>query len=241
MLALLALAAALVPAPAPTGAGGVAVHALEPDPLPPLTPAVLTVRGEGFAATCRVLLGPEGRLLQVPAETVDAGTIAVRLPLGLPPSPPRQLVVDCGAAGSSPPVTVHVGRARPTAAAAPLEAGPGAAAAAAPTPAVGEPPALERVDPLAVEAGRPETLTVVGRGFVDGATVRILANVNAGTSSPPRYEMRPFAAQVLSPTVLVVELDRGFSPSPRLRPLAVVNPGGAESAPLFLEVLGRAR
>jgi hypothetical protein len=65
--------------------------------------------------------------------------------------------------------------------------------------------------------------------------------VNAGTASPPRYEMREFAAEVLSPTVLTVQLDRGFAPMPRQRTLAVVNPGGAASAPLFLEVVGRVR
>jgi flavodoxin len=78
-----------------------------------------------------------------------------------------------------------------------------------------------------------------GKDFAAGAVAKILANVNAGTSRAPQYEMKQFDTEVLSDTVLTVELDRGFAPSPRLRTVVVVNPDGGESTPLILTVIRR--
>ncbi|MFH1176187.1 MAG: hypothetical protein V1750_02175, partial [Acidobacteriota bacterium] len=105
--------------------------------------------------------------------------------------------------------------------------------------ATAAPPVVTRVDPAELEAGRPVTLTVTGESFAEGVVVRILANRNAGNSMKPVYEMRVFQPERLSETVLVLDIDRGFSPNPRLRSLVVANPDGAESAPLFLNVIRR--
>jgi len=90
-----------------------------------------------------------------------------------------------------------------------------------------------------LEAGRPATLTVSGASFAEGVVVKILANRNAGTSLKPVYELRTFAPERLSETVLLLDLDRGFAPAPRLRSLVVANPDGGESAPVFLNVTRR--
>jgi hypothetical protein len=103
----------------------------------------------------------------------------------------------------------------------------------------GSPVLVERLDPATVPAGDPFALTVVGSGFVDGATVGVLANVNAGTSRAPRYETVQFEAELASDSVLIVDFDRGFAVPPSVRSVVVKNPDGAESSPLYLTITRR--
>jgi hypothetical protein len=244
MLARLLVGIVLLQTPQPAAGGPPVVYRVEPDTLPAYAPVTLTVRGEGFTPSCRVRLGAPGKLVQVTAILIGPDAIEVRLPLGLSPArPERVLVVECGSGLTSAPFRIRVDRAPPPATPAPDPRGasgePPAGASAPAAPTSHEAPVIEQVDPAELETGQPVTLTVKGHGFSTGALVRILANVNAGTSSSPRYEMKAFAAEVLSPTVLTVTLDRAFAPMPRQRALTVVSPDGAESAPVFLAVARR--
>lgn len=226
--------------------GRPALDRVEPPSVPAYAPASVTLHGRGFGAGCHVLLGVPGRMVPVPSTLVDAKTLQVELRLGLPPEPAeRQLVVDCGGGRVSAQAILRVeprGHGQPaTPPAVPLPViEPVAQAAVAGSPAgIVSVPVLARLEPAEFAAGQTGILTLFGSGFASDTRVRILANLHAGTSRPPDYEMKEFAAELLSDTVLTVELDRGFAPSPRLRRVVVVNPDGGESAPLFLTVTRR--
>ncbi|OFV79469.1 MAG: hypothetical protein A2Y78_04985 [Acidobacteria bacterium RBG_13_68_16] len=231
--------------PAPQGSDEAPVlRSLEPESIPAYSPVTLKLHGEGFTRDCRVKLGVPGRMVPVPAQLVAPDTLTVDLRLGLGPQPvQRQVVVDCGGGRVTPPLplTVESPAARPRmgnqAASASAESAP-----PAPTEAVAAQstaPTVERLEPPELPAGQAGILTVFGKDFAAGAVVKLLANVNAGTSRAPQYEMKQFDTEVLSDTVLTVQLDRGFSPSPRLRTVVVVNPDGGESTPFILTVTRR--
>ena len=220
------------------------LRSLEPESIPAFAPATLTLHGEGFTRNCRVTLGVPGRMVPVPAQLVGADTLTVDLRLGLGPQPVRrQIVVDCGGGRVTSPLLLTV---EPPASPSNRGGQPVSASAesvaSAPTEAVAAPstaPTVERLEPAELPAGQPGIITVFGRDFAAGAVVKILANVNAGTSRAPQYEMKQFDTEVLSDTVLTVQLDRGFAPSPRLRTVVVVNPDSGESTPLILAVTRR--
>jgi hypothetical protein len=244
MLAELTLAGVTLVSVPQAGDQAPVLRSLEPESITAFAPVTLTLHGEGFTRDCRVMLGVPGRMVPVPMQLVGTDTLTVDLRLGLSPQPARrQVVVDCGGGRVTPPLPLAV---QPPAA----RAGPGdrsalasaESAPAAPTEAVAArttAPLLERLEPAELPAGQTGIVTVFGKGFVAGAVAKILANVNAGTSRAPQYEMKQFDTEVLSDTVLTVELDRGFAPSPRLRTVVVVNPDGGESAPLILTVTRR--
>ena len=226
--------------------GRPALDWVEPPLVSAYAPASLTLHGQGFAAGCRVLLGVPGKMVLVPSALLDAETLQIELRLGLPPEPvERQLVVDCGAGRVSSPAILRVGPPRNAQPAAtphvPVSASePAAEPGADGCPAdIGSVPVLARLEPRELAAGQTGILTLFGSGFAPDTRVRILANIHAGTSRPPEYEMREFAAEQLSDTVLSVELDRGFASFPRLRRVVVLSPDGGESAPLFLTVTRR--
>jgi hypothetical protein len=218
-----------------------AVTAVEPPYLVAYRSADLVVRGQGFSTGCRVLLGVPGRMVPVAVDFVDETRLHVELKAGFGPEPAtRLLVVDCGAGVRTEPFELVVMRRAPTPAPAEeqvedeVAAGDGEAAA-------NEPPRALALDPARISAGEPLLLTVTGEDFADGAVVRVLANAAAGTAEPPLYEMVDFPAEYESQRVLLVDFDRGFAPSPRLRRVVVVNPDGASSAPLFLEIVRRSQ
>jgi hypothetical protein len=220
------------------------LRSLEPESISAFAPATLTLHGEGFTRDCRVKLGVPGRMVPVPAQLVAPDTLTVDLRLGLGPQPvQRQVVVDCGGGSVTAPLTLTVEapvtrpRTGGQAASASAESAPQAPTEA--VAALSTAPTVERLEPAELPAGQAGILTVFGRDFAAGAVVKILANVNAGTSRAPQYEMKQFDTEVLSDTVLTVQLDRGFAPSPRLRTVVVVNPGSGESTPLILAVTRR--
>lgn len=213
-----------------------AAQSVTPEAIPPYTAVTLRVGGSGFQPGCRVMLGRGERFAPVATTVLGENELEVRLPAGLPPRPAvRKLVVDCGGERSQV-LTLHVTTGRAAGATPP---------AAEPTPEVGasspsdETPTLQALDPAEVPAGEPFTLTLTGSGFEDGAAVEVLANVHAGTAAAPEYRSRRFPAEHLSDSVLLVDFDRGFSAAPALRPVKVVNPSGAASAPLFLRITRR--
>ncbi|PWB73315.1 MAG: hypothetical protein C3F15_09825 [Holophagae bacterium] len=216
--------------------------AVSPDVLAPYRPAELTIRGEGFGPDCSVLTGSPGKLVPVHSRVVSDSEIVVELAVGFGPKPPRrQLIVDCGGGGRSDPLwlTIAAGGGSPVVAdsdAQPaLDDGVGTGSGSG----LSEHPRIIRLDPGAIAAGEPFTLTVVGEAFQEGAEVAVLANIHAGTSREPEYQPVDFPAEVASDTVLIVDFDRGFAPSPRLRSITVVNPDGGRSPPMYLEVTGR--
>jgi len=105
-----------------------------------------------------------------------------------------------------------------------------------PEPLIHDAPRLLSLDPPTVAAGESLTLTVMGAHFRDGAKVEVLANANAGTSREPDYRTVPFPSDFASDTVLLVDFDRGFAASPKLRSVTVVNPDGSRSPPLYLGI-----
>jgi hypothetical protein len=210
------------------------VVAVEPAVITAYRSAELVIRGSGFGPDCRTLIGAGGRFVPVKHELVDGSEIHVRLAAGYGPDPARrEIVVECGPGRRSRPFPIEVvRRAEET-----LDD---------PSPAPAEQQAVDvgavkvtGVDPETIVAGEIVTLTIMGLGFSDGAEVEIYANRNAGTSRTPIYDMLRFPAEVASDTVLLVDLDRGFAPSPRLRRLTVVNPDGGASAPVYLEIQRR--
>jgi hypothetical protein len=220
------------------------LRSLEPESVAAFAPVTLTLHGEGFTRDCHVMLGVPGRMVPVQATLVGADTLTVELRLGLGPQPPRrQVVVDCGGGRVTPslPLTVAPPAAHALSgeqpALVPTESAPQGSSEAVAAPATA--PGVERLEPAELPAGQAGILTVFGRDFAAGAVVKILANVNAGTSRAPQYEMKQFDTEVLSDTVLTVQFDRGFAPSPRLRTVVVVNPGSGESTPLILAVTRR--
>ncbi len=228
-LALWALAA--LPATAQPAA-----RSVTPRTVAPYAPVTLRIAGSGFLPGCRVMLDRGLRFAPVATTVLGEDAIEVRLPAGLPPRPAvRRLVVDCGGARSRP-LTLHVSKSRPA-------AGTPPAAPTAPeqkeAPPVQDTPVLQALDPAEVPAGEPFTLTLTGSGFEEGAVVQVLANVHAGSSAAPEYRPRRFPAERLSDSVLLVDFERGFAPEPALRPVTVVNPSGAASAPLFLRITRR--
>jgi hypothetical protein len=226
MLATLLLAAA-------AAAGVPSVDRVEPSTLEAYRPVELTIVGGGFSPECRVLIGAPGRLAPVRHELVGDGEIRVHLTAGYGPDPARrQVVVECGRNFRSVPVAIEIVRGKTEEA----EPAPPAERAAAEPRVDSEIPTVTRLEPAAIDAGQVFTLTVMGGGFVDGAEVEIFANSHAGSSHPPAYEMLRFAAEVASDTVLLVDLDRGFAASPRLRQVVVINPDGGTSAPVYLEI-----
>lgn len=214
------------------------IDEVEPDVLEPYRAAKLSVRGTGFDDGCRVLLGVPGRMVPVRSECLDDGEIRVELTAGYGPHPAeRQLLVDCGRGQRSAPVTIRV-VAEPAPVAEEVLDEPEQDDEIV-VPSAGDAPRLAGLDPASIPAGQPLTLTVIGEGFQDGARVEVFANAHAGSSAPPAYRMVRFEAEVASEEVLLVDFDRGFAPSPRLRQVVVVNPDGAASAPLYLEIQRR--
>lgn len=233
-------AAFLIVAMAQASAAAPVASSVSPDVLAPYRPAQLTIQGAGFDDGCRVLIGPPGKLIPVRSEAVSDSEIVVNLPAGYGPSPQRrQLIVDCAGGARSEPLWLTIaagGDVRPA------EADDGHAAPGtdpAPGDVTGEPPRVLRLDPGAIAAGEPFTLTVVGEAFQEGAVVQVLANANAGTSRQPEYRSIAFPTELASDTVLIVDFDRGLAPSPRLREIVVVNPDGGRSPPMYLEVTRR--
>jgi hypothetical protein len=215
------------------------VDEVEPDVLEPYRPARLSVRGTGFDDGCRVLLGVPGRMVPVKSELTGSEEIRVELTAGYGPHPAeRQLEVDCGHGRRSAPIRIRIGAEQ---APVPEEVPPDDADQGDEIfeTSAGEPPRVAGLDPATVAVGQPLTLTVTGEGFRDGAQVEVFANAHAGSSVPPVYRMVAFEAEFASDTVLLVDFDRGFAPSPRLRQVVVVNPDGTASAPLYLEIQRR--
>lgn len=232
----------LILAMAQSGAGAPIAAAVSPEVLIPYRPAQLTVSGEGFAPACRVLIGTPGKLVPVRSRVVSDSEIAVELAAGYGPSPARrQLVVVCDPGGRSDPLWLTIAAEGGSPAAAGPEVDP-AAHGGTDSGGGGAPAVLPRVlrlDPGTIVAGEPFTLTVVGEAFQEGATVEALANIHAGTSHQPEYRSVGFPTEFASDTVLIVDFDRGFAPSPRLRSITVVNPDGGRSPPMYVEVTRR--
>jgi hypothetical protein len=228
-------------------AAGLPVAAsIEPKAIVPYRPVELTIRGEGFGDRCRVLIGVPGRLVPVRSEIEDDSVIRVHIPAGLSPEPEtRKIVVDCGRGRRTGMLTLTVAD---TAEEDSTEVPSSTSVTGVPiadtaevsvddTPAVT--PRLVSLDPAEVPAGEPFTLTVMGSNFREGAEVEIFANANAGTSRQPDYRPVQFSAEFASGTVLLVDFDRGFAPSPKLRSVTVVNPDGGHSPPLYLGITRR--
>jgi len=231
------LAAALLLLAAQVAAPPV-VTSIEPSMVAPYRPADLTIRGEAFEAGCRVLLGVPGRLVPVRSEIVESDEIRVHLAVGLSPEPAtRQIGVDCGRGRRSDMMTLTVAAAVDESEKE-SSTKPVAAASSEITPASStyNTPRILSLDPPTAPAGEPLTLTVMGAHFRDGATVEVFANANAGTSHEPDYRAVPFPSEFASDTVLLVDFDRGFATSPKQRSIAVVNPDGGRSPPLYLEI-----
>jgi hypothetical protein len=169
---------------------------------------------------------------------VDQTEIRVRLTAGLSPQPAnRRIVVECGKGRRSGMLTLAVEKAEPQ----PHDESVADAAVEEPgeeptSAAHGEAPRINSLEPPTVTAGEPLTLTVMGVNFREGATVEVFANANAGTSREPDYRAVPFPVEVASDTVLLVDFDRGFAPSPKQRSVTVVNADGTRSPPLFLGI-----
>jgi hypothetical protein len=218
-----------------------AVTSVEPPHLVAYRAADLVVHGEAFSPECRVLMGVPGRMVPVAAVFIGEAELRVQLKAGVGAKPViRLLVVDCGAGGRSEAFELEVLQRPPT----PIpvdEPDEGDAAGGDEQPPADAPPRAVALDPSRATAGEPLILTVTGEGFAEGALVRVLANAVAGTAQTPRYEMVEFPADCESQRVLLVDFDRGFAPSPRLRRVVVVNPDGASSAPLFLEIVRRSQ
>lgn len=225
-------------------AAGLPVAAsIEPEAIVAYRPVELTVHGEGFEAGCRVLIGVPGRLVPVRSEIEDESVIRVHLPAGLSPEPEtRKVVVDCGRGNRTGMLTLTVAdTAEEDSTNVPSSTNVTGAATTDTaevsvdnTPAVT--PRLVSLDPAEAPAGEPFTLTLMGSNFLEGAEVEIFANANAGTSRQPDYRPVQFPAEFASDTVLLVDFDRGFAPSPKLRSVTVVNPDGGHSPPLFLGI-----
>jgi hypothetical protein len=224
-------------------AGPPRVTSTDPSTVAPYRPVEITIRGDGFEAGCRVLMGSPGRLVPVRSEVENDSTIRVRLAAGLSPQPgTRQIVVDCGPGRRSGALVLtvadrdaHEERDEPDSVAV-AGSVDGEAAEASPEAASDVAPRLVSLDPPSTPAGAPFTLTLMGARFEEGARVEVLANANAGTSRPPDYRPMPFPTEFASDTVLLVDFDRGFAESPKLRSVSVVNPNGRRSAPLYLGI-----
>ncbi|HSL17294.1 MAG TPA: hypothetical protein VLB51_05245 [Methylomirabilota bacterium] len=213
----------------------VSVSAVVPNTLEAYRPAQLTISGEGFDDSCRVLIGTPGRMVPVAHELLGATEIRVRLASGYGPTPARrQLVVECGPRRRSSPVAIRIVVAPGEDAVLPTPAP--SSPDESPSPVEGSPPSVASLEPATVGAGLLFTLTVIGEGFADGAIVEVFANRNAGSSADPSYEMVRFPAELASDSVLLVDFDRGFAAAPRLRQLVVVNPDGAVSSPAYLRI-----
>lgn len=220
------------------------VDLVEPATIQAYQPVELTITGSGFNADCRVLMGTAGRMVPVRHEVVNNGEIRVRLTAGFGPDPPRrQLTIECGRNRRSPPVSIEITRHSIEDSTGPvhrsIEDPHMDESANAETVGSHEAPTVDQLDPPWISAGQVTTLTIMGTGFGDGTEVEIFANRHAGSSRNPVYEMLRFSADVASDTVLLVDLERGFAPSPRLRQVVVVNPDGRTSAPVYLEIKRR--
>lgn len=212
------------------------VVSVEPARIVAYRPAQLTVTGNGFSSSCRVLIGPSGRLTPVHAEHVDEQTIRVDLRLGYGPTPrTRWLVVECPDRGRSRAFELTVVRSGEDPSSQSQRIG-GPSGDLDDSGEASERPVVLALDPERAPGGEVFSLTLRGTGFCDGTRVRVLANSVAGTSQSPTYEMVEFEAEFVSPRVIVVDFDRGFAPSPGLRSVVAVNPEGAVSAPLYLEI-----
>ncbi len=232
---LAALLALLVQA---TSVAGFEVTVVEPDTVEPYKAVVLKVSGDGFLPSCRVMIDKQSRFVPVKTEYVDENRLRAVLSAGLGPEPAtRRIVVKCGGRRSNE-ISFRVEETLQVEAVSESEVEP-------PEPDEELALATERtaivasLDPATVAAGEVITLTLMGSGFAEGARVEVLANTNAGTSRAPLYEVIEFEAEFASDSVLIVDFDRGFAASPRLRPVVVVNPDGSESLPVYLKITRR--
>ncbi len=223
-----------------SSAAGLQLLRIEPVSIEPYQPVVLDVAGSGFSPSCKVMIEKRGRFVPVKTEYVDTNMLRAVLTAGLGPEPAlRSLAVKCGR-DRSVKLDLHVvAVAKPEQAVLPDQRDDSSEKKDAAPLISGEPAVVNILDPASVAAGEVFTLTLMGRGFVMGATVEVVANANAGTSHSPRYEKVEFEAEFASESVLIVDFARGFAPSPRIRKVIVRNPDGSESLPAYLKIKRR--
>ncbi|MCP4898158.1 MAG: hypothetical protein GY906_14390 [bacterium] len=238
MLSSVLLALALQSA----SAASIALSSIEPASIEPYQSVVLEAVGQGFSLSCKVMIDKRGRFVPIKTEYVNATRLRAVLAAGIGPEPAtRQIVVKCGGR-RSPPVAIEV-----AAVSIPQDEDEEELSSedacvdadAEPEIPVTLPVAVKSLDPSSVAAGEVFTLTLMGSGFVEGVKIEILANLNAGTSRTPQYEIVEFEAEFASDSVLIVDFDRGFAASPRLRPVVATNPDGGQSLPVYLKITRR--
>ena len=231
-LALAAVAAADAPR----------LERVEPQRVEPHRPFVLVLTGSGFEAGADALIesGTRDRFIRRQPRSLSDTRCEISFALGYGPEPSeRRLYVENPGGERSEMLRLEI-------AAGAGEAPADGAGREPPDPSTTEPgsagtdsaPVIAELRPAAARAGEPFLLEIFGSGFVPEAEVRVTVNVNAGSSRLPHYAPQPFAALFVDEELLEVEFDRGFYPIPGARDVAVVNPDGAESAPVVLRIQG---
>ena len=225
------------------------LHALEPSTVAPHRPATLELLGRGFEPGMDVMIetARAGRFLAyTPAELSDARCV-VRLPLGFGPKPSQRAVYLRGAdGGESTRLDLRIGIAdegsgtEPDGSEEPKEPEPEEPEETEPEETepevIADGPSVSGLWPTPLPALEAARIEVLGHGFEPGAEVWIQANVHAGSTRLPSFDMRPFPTTWIDGESLEVTLERGFFPAPASRRLVVVLPDGRRSPETFLIV-----
>ncbi len=240
VLALAATAAAEAPR----------LDAIAPERVAPHQPFVLVMTGSGFKAGADALIesGTRDRFIRRRLQSLSPTRCEISFALGYGPVPrERRVYVENPGGARSGMLRLEIAE---NAAETPPgdgdeSAGDAAGSGGSAESAIaggdtGSAPVITELRPAIASAGEPFILEILGSGFAPEAEVWVTVNVNAGSSRLPRYAPRPFEALFIDQELLEVELDRGFYPIPGARDVAVVNPGGAASAPAVLRIQGEA-
>ncbi len=233
-------------------AGAVELAAIDPATTEPRRPFTLVLEGSGFesGATVFIETARPGKFLRYQPASIEVDRLEVELPLGFGPRPPeRRVYVETRDGSRTETLTLRIAKAeQDPAAAADATTGDGEQEAdsgdsVSVEPATPEPgpveggPEISELRPAAIPAGRPVIVEVFGAGFSAESRVLVTANLHAGTSRLPEYELKDFPTYFIDAELIEVEFDRGFYPVPGAREVVVEDGSGGRSEPAIMRIV----
>lgn len=224
----------------------VELSAIDPSTVEPRAPFTLILKGTGFEPGASVFIesASGGKFLRYRPAVVEPDRIEVALPLGFGTRPAERgvyLVNDDGSRTQT--LKLHIGRVVGD----PEKMEPVGTDETVPETTMEEAvavvgtdtepaPQISELRPSEIPAGKQLIVELFGSGFSPESQVLVTANIHAGSSHVPEYELRAFATYFIDAQLIEVKFDRGFYPIPGARDVVVENPSGSRSEPVVMRV-----